>query len=88
MPLEIPRPLSALDGHRDSFWLHGGEILAVGFQGLLYGPECGLGQFPLAVFATFASIGVVDCLLFLGEVAGLEIQHFSAPPAREDQGQE
>ena len=31
------------------------------------------------MFATFASIGVVDCLLFLGEVSGFKIQYFGAP---------
>ena len=87
MPLVIPRPLSALDGHTGSSGFMVAKILAECCQGLLYGPECGLGQLPLAVFPTFAPVGVIDCLLFLGEVSGFKIQYFGAPPAREDQGQ-
>ena len=42
------------------FWLHRGEILAEGCQGLLNDPERGPWQFPFAVFPTFAPVAVVD----------------------------
>ena len=83
----IPRPLSALDGHTGSSGFMVAKILTKCFQGLLYGPERGLGQFPFAVFATFAPVGVIDCFVFLNQVLGCQIERFSAPPAREDQGQ-
>ena len=41
-------------------WLQGGKFLAEGFQSLLYGPESGLGQLPLAMLASLASVAVID----------------------------
>ena len=61
-------------------WPERGEILAEGFQGLLYGPERGLWQLSPPVFANLAPVAVADRFSLLAQVAGLEVEHFSATP--------
>ena len=69
-------------------WLHSGQILAGGFQGLLYGPERWLRHLPFAMLPAFAPVAVKDGVSILDEVSGFEIENPGAPSARQGQRQD